>query len=205
MSLAGLLNISVCPAAMNTNNTYRLYSLAHARLGYEDYMGPFGHGSRSTGSMQVECPCTGPCTSCLMYRHLKNQHHSLPPPPPTLEKWQAAPVGCCAQPETEWKQGTYNCFSNDLRGCLMFFPGVMCCCIPTCMAICDIGQRIGTQEAIDHTSFKGQCTNFWASLFFCFYCMCPAYVSHNYSTKVLETAPIRTRTLTLTTMGRSSR
>ena len=197
MSLAGLLNISVCPAAMNTNNTYRLYSLAHARLGYEDYMEPFGHGSRSTGSMQVECPCTGPCTSCLMYRHLKNQHHSLPPPPPTLEKWQAAPVGCCAQPETEWKQGTYNCFSNDLRGTLMFFPGVLCI-IPTCMAISEIGQRIGTQEAIDHTSCGAQFCNLlmmhpgFMAIGICFYsltgCPDPAIFGTNYGTKVLETA-----------------
>jgi len=31
------LNLFLCPAAMNANNMYRLYSLAHVRLGYTNY------------------------------------------------------------------------------------------------------------------------------------------------------------------------
>lgn len=195
LALAQCANLLLCPAAMNANNMYRLYSLAHARLGYDNYMEPFGHGNRSTGSMQVECPFTGPCTECLVYRHLKNQQNALGPVPPTLELHQATGLGgCFSPPPSEWKGTTYGCFSQDLSGCLMFFPGVLCCCIPPCMAICDIGQRIGTPEAIEFTSFKGQCMGFWANVFFCCYCYYPMYFGTNYGTNVLEMTKVRART-----------
>merc|ERR1711871_900376 len=100
--LAEAANVAVCPRQMQANLDYRIIGLAQARLNYAEYPGPFAFGARAPG-MQMEFPCTAPCTYCLVYRTLKENSaslHSAEAPPASGRAPTAAtptlPDACCS-------------------------------------------------------------------------------------------------------------
>lgn len=177
------------------NNDYRLYSLAHRRLGYSEYAGPFGLGAQGPGAAQLECPCTGPCTMCLIYNRLEDNKATLPEAPPSLEDrtpsgnlWcnNGMAPGYDAQPY-EWRGSTYTPW-QDWNSCLLFGCAPCTCGISSCVGVCQIGEKIGTPEAIEHTNFLGQIKACVQTTFFCFYWCYPQSFAGNYPTKILHMA-----------------
>jgi hypothetical protein len=204
VSLLGCLGTAasyyLCPADAFYNVDYRLYGLAHERLGKTSYPGPFGMEFESgpQPGIQVECPFTAPCTICLMYRELKAAKEAnaidkttqlepkeVHPPQP----FKLSSFGCTPdeRPGYDWMP-TCCCCQNDLIGCFMFACGPCTCFITSCLAVCSIGQLIGSDEAKEFTGCSGQLKNCANSLFPCFPCICPDYYPGNYQQKILQLA-----------------
>lgn len=175
-NLAHWANVCVCPAQMYDNLDNRLYSLAHARLGYKEYAGPFGiKDDSSEGSWVgpgIQMDMCGYCQYCLIYDRLKNMpDSSVPASLENSEKPQAMgwnPFSDDAEKTKGWMRLYMPC-TNDLIGCAMFTCGACTCGITSCIATCEMGKLIGTEEAIEHTSFMGQ---FIGCLTHCIPCMC---------------------------------
>merc|ERR1712070_529803 len=160
------------------NMDYQLYSLAHHHLGYSEYAGPFGLGQTGPGGAQMECPCTGPCTMCTMYRHLKTKEKASKEAP-AANPTTAMPYYCGQGPPTSWQGHPWTPW-QDISGCLMYCCSGLTCGITGCLATCDVGKRIGTPEAMEFTSFQGQAKACAVDVFPCFCFMCPDYFMGNY-------------------------
>jgi len=68
----------------------------------------------------------------------------------------------------------------------MFSCSPCTCCITGCVATCQIGHEIGSIEAVEMTSCKGQSLNLLNQLCPCFPCICPEYYPGAYQQKLLE-------------------
>jgi hypothetical protein len=204
--LAGIghcCNIVVCPTEMYSNLDYRLYTMAHRKLGYKEYAGPFGlkspDGVARDPGMQMDCPFTAPCMYCLIYSRLKtftSSGENVPYAPGVSyeePKFETTPTKMFANPcddalSGEWLP-TYKCWQNDLTGCFMYGCGPCTLGITSCLATCQIGELIGTEEAKAHTSLVGQLTGCATACFPCLLCeqFIPKYLA-NYNRTVLAMA-----------------
>jgi len=150
------LNLAICPLQNQYNLDLHLMELAQARLGYQHYPPPLG--LRNSPGAQLYHPCLGCCTECLVYRHLKGmlsiQAVGAPDPEPAVNPNDTG--ACCSN--AEWSNPF--CIFDDCYVCaMMSVLNCLTCGITGCVGRCKIGEMIGTEEAKELTSCKGQCVN----------------------------------------------
>merc|ERR1712070_6620 len=79
--VGGLFGLCCCPDKTWCCYTSHILDMAIAKMGKQGHPGPCGDSSCECGARwywQMCCPCTGPCTMCLIHRELKEYARTHP-------------------------------------------------------------------------------------------------------------------------------
>lgn len=183
----------LCPYQMHVNLDYRLFDMANKKLDMAQYPGPSGMKEHHIGWQASNC-CTAWCNWCMYYRRLKEANPEAEACNDKIEP-EGSFVGLGEREcgtftkNEEWGDACGCC--EDCMGCMMFSCfNMLTCGITGCCAKCQMGEMIGTEEAKNHLSCKGQCMNCLTYCFivpyFAHFCCEPEMQLFNYDLKTLE-------------------